>query len=102
MRRDGSSIKEAAIQAAKGRLRPVLMTSIAFIAGMVPLIIASGVGAKGNRSIGTGAAGGLFVGTLLLILFVPMLFIVFQGLHEKIVQKFSLADEETNKSSQKN
>ncbi|KQC33093.1 multidrug transporter AcrB [Nonlabens sp. YIK11] len=93
-RRDGESIKDAAIQAAKERLRPVLMTSIAFIAGMVPLIIASGVGAKGNRSIGTGAAGGLFVGTLLLIIFVPMLFIVFQNLHEKVVGKLFTEEDE--------
>ena len=84
-RQSGASIFDAAVNAAKTRLRPVIMTSAAFIMGMIPLILASGVGAKGNRSIGTGAAGGLLIGTVLIIFFVPVLFMVFQGLHEKIV-----------------
>jgi len=84
-RKRGASIFESAVVAAKTRLRPVIMTSAAFIMGMIPLIMASGVGEKGNRSIGTGAAGGLLMGTVLLIFFVPILFMVFQGLHEKLV-----------------
>ncbi|MBQ0733441.1 efflux RND transporter permease subunit [Aquimarina celericrescens] len=101
-RRSGKSIIEAGLEAAKTRLRPVIMTSAAFIAGMVPLIIASGVGAKGNQSIGTGAAGGLFVGTLLLIFFVPVLFMVFQSLHEKIVGAPKTSNENTEGGKDEN
>jgi HAE1 family hydrophobic/amphiphilic exporter-1 len=63
------------------------MTSFAFIFGMLPLVLASGVGAQGNRSIGTGAAGGLFVGTVIGILVIPTLFVAFQWLHEKLAKK---------------
>ncbi len=83
-RKAGKSIVEAAIEGAKVRLRPILMTSLAFIAGLMPLVLASGVGAIGNRSIGTGAAGGLLVGTLVGVFVIPILFIVFQSLQERL------------------
>ena len=74
---------EAAIHGAKARLRPILMTSFAFILGLMPLVLANGVGAEGNRSIGTGAAGGMLIGTLLGVFVIPILFIFFQWLQEK-------------------
>ncbi|MDR9374477.1 MAG: efflux RND transporter permease subunit [Schleiferiaceae bacterium] len=83
-RRDGASLRDAAIEGARVRLRPILMTSFAFIIGLLPLVLANGVGAAGNRSIGTGAAGGLLIGTLLGLLITPVLYIVFQYLHEKV------------------
>ena len=101
-RQSGASIFDAALTAAKTRLRPVIMTSAAFIMGMIPLILASGVGAKGNRSIGTGAAGGLLLGTVLLIFFVPVLFMVFQHLHEKIVGTSHQTKDESETSHKNN
>ncbi|MUP45023.1 efflux RND transporter permease subunit [Gramella sp. BOM4] len=86
-RHEGLSISEAAIDGAKVRLRPILMTSFAFILGLLPLVLASGVGAEGNRSIGTGAAGGLLIGTVFGIFVIPVLFIIFQWLQEKIGKK---------------
>ncbi|CAM4202867.1 efflux RND transporter permease subunit [Gillisia limnaea] len=86
-RKTGMGITEAAVDAAKVRLRPILMTSFAFILGLMPLVLASGVGAIGNRSIGTGAVGGLLVGTILGVFITPVLFIIFQTLQEKISGK---------------
>ncbi|MGM0635710.1 MAG: efflux RND transporter permease subunit [Bacteroidota bacterium] len=86
-RRQGYSIAKSAIDAGKIRLRPILMTSLAFVLGLLPLVLAQGVGAKGNQSIGTGAAGGLLIGTLVGVLIVPTLFAVFQALQEKITGK---------------
>ncbi len=83
-RKQGESILDAAIDGAEARLRPILMTSFAFILGLMPLVLAGGVGAAGNRSIGTGAVGGLFVGTVLGVFVIPILFILFQWLQEKI------------------
>lgn len=83
-RHHGESISLAAINAAKARLRPILMTSLAFIFGMLPLVFASGIGSVGNQSIATGAAAGLFIGTILGLLAVPVLFVIFQTLQEKI------------------
>ncbi|MGB7395603.1 MAG: efflux RND transporter permease subunit, partial [Pricia sp.] len=83
-RRQGETILNAAIDGAETRLRPILMTSFAFILGLMPLVLASGVGAAGNRSIGTGAVGGLFVGTVFGVFVIPILFIFFQWLQEKI------------------
>ena len=83
-RKQGMSITEAALQAARVRLRPILMTSFAFILGLMPLVLARGVGAVGNNSIGTGAAGGLFFGTVLGVFIIPVLFVIFQWLQEKI------------------
>jgi HAE1 family hydrophobic/amphiphilic exporter-1 len=86
-RRQGLSIVQAALEGADARLRPILMTSFAFIFGLVPLMLASGAGATGNRSIGTGAVGGMLIGTLLGVFVIPILFIVFQSLQERISRK---------------
>ena len=83
-RHHGLSLVEAAIDGAKVRLRPILMTSFAFILGLTPLVIARGVGAAGNNSIGTGAVGGLLVGTVIGVFVIPVLFVVFQWLQEKV------------------
>lgn len=78
----GSSILDAALSGAVSRLRPILMTSFAFIAGLIPLCIASGAGAMGNRSIGTAAAGGMLIGTLFGAIVVPGLYVIFASLSE--------------------
>lgn len=82
-REKGMSIVEAATEAATARLRPILMTSLAFIFGLMPLVFASGVGAEGNRSIGTGAVGGMLTGTLFGVFVIPVLYIIFQSLQER-------------------
>ena len=82
-RRAGMSIAQAAISAAKVRLRPILMTSLTMIFGMLPLMFASGVGANGNISIGVGTVGGMLIGTIALLFIVPPLFMVFQYLQER-------------------
>lgn len=86
-RRNGENLVEAAIHGAKARLRPILMTSFAFILGLMPLVLATGVGSEGNRSIGTGAAGGMLIGTILGVFIIPILFILFQWLQEKVSKK---------------
>ena len=86
-REEGLSIYQAAIEGAQERLRPILMTAFSFILGLFPLVFASGIGAIGNRSIGTGAAGGLLVGTVVGVFFIPVLYAIFQWLHEKITSK---------------
>lgn len=86
-RRKGMSIVNAAIEGATARLRPILMTSFAFILGLLPLMLSTGVGAAGNKSIGTGAVGGMLIGTIFGIFVIPTLFIVFQTLQEKISSK---------------
>jgi HAE1 family hydrophobic/amphiphilic exporter-1 len=86
-RRKGMSIVNAAIEGATARLRPILMTSFAFILGLLPLMLSTGVGAAGNKSIGTGAVGGMLIGTIFGIFVIPALFIVFQTLQEKITSK---------------
>lgn len=86
-RKAGVPLVEAAFDAAKVRLRPILMTSFAFIIGLLPLVFAGGTGAGGNRSIGTGAVGGLLIGTVLGIFVIPILFILFQWLQEKMTGK---------------
>ncbi len=88
-RQEGMPITKAAIEGAGVRLRPILMTSFAFILGLLPLVLANGVGAEGNRSIGTGAAGGLLIGTIFGIFVIPVLFIIFQWLQEKIGKKIN-------------
>lgn len=75
--KEGFAVIESAIEGARLRFRPILMTSFAFIAGLMPLCIASGAGAVGNRSIGTAAAGGMFIGTLFGLIIIPGLYIVF-------------------------
>lgn len=83
-RENGMSIWDAAIEGATERLRPILMTSLAFICGLLPLMLATGVGAMGNRSIGTGAIGGMLLGAAIGILVIPSLYVVFQSLQEKL------------------
>ena len=84
-RAEGLSITAAAMAAAKARLRPILMTSLTMIFGMLPLMFASGVGANGNISIGVGTVGGMLIGTIALLVIVPVLFIVFQYIEEKVM-----------------
>lgn len=86
-RKAGMSIVEAALEGARVRLRPILMTSFAFIIGLLPLVFAGGIGAVGNNSIGTGAVGGLLVGTVLGVFVIPILYILFQWLQEKVSRK---------------
>lgn len=74
---EGASVMRAAVEGATARLRPILMTSFAFIAGLIPLVVASGAGALGNRSIGTAALGGMFIGTVFGVILVPGLFVIF-------------------------
>lgn len=81
--KEGNAIIPAAIEGAKQRLRPILMTSFAFIAGLIPLCIASGAGAIGNRSIGTAAAGGMFIGTVFGLIVIPGLYIFFATLENR-------------------
>jgi len=95
-RQQGQSIVEAAINGAVARLRPILMTSFAFICGLLPLMFASGAGAIGNQSIGISAVGGMFVGTVIGILVIPTLYILFQSLQER----FSGKDPRSNNPQQ--
>ena len=83
-RHKGMSIMQSAIEGASARLRPILMTSFAFIVGLIPLVIGGGVGANGNRSIGVGAVGGMLIGTMIGILVIPTMYVIFQTLQEKI------------------
>ncbi len=83
-RREGMSLAEAALSSAKVRLRPILMTSLTMIIGMLPLMFASGVGANGSRTIGVCVVGGMLFGTLGLLLAVPTLFTIFQKIQEKV------------------
>ena len=76
-RRAGATVVVAAIEGARARLRPILMTSFAFISGLIPLVIASGAGALGNRSIGTAAAGGMLFGTVFGLVLIPGLYVLF-------------------------
>ena len=84
-RRQGMTISQAAVSAAGVRLRPILMTALTMIIGLLPLVFASGAGANGNISLGVGTVGGMIVGTLALLFVVPTLFIVFQTLQEKLM-----------------
>ena len=93
-RKAGMSIKQAAIGAAKVRLRPILMTALTMVFGMIPMMFASGVGANGNSALGTGAVGGMLMGTLILLFLVPSLFVTFQTLEEKFKPvKFEKTDD---------
>ncbi|MDE7355209.1 MAG: efflux RND transporter permease subunit [Rikenellaceae bacterium] len=84
-RRDhGMTIVQSAIQGAMARLRPILMTSFAFIFGMVPLMIASGAGSAGNRSIGTAAAGGMLIGTVFGVFVIPTMYVIFERVDERM------------------
>ena len=83
-RKMGMSISWAAVLGAGARLRPILMTSMAMIIGLLPLMFSFGVGANANRSLGTAAIGGMFIGMILQIFIVPALFVIFQYLQEKV------------------
>jgi len=83
-RRKGMGIVEAAFAAAEARLRPILMTVLTMIFGMIPLVFATGAGANGNRTIGIGVIGGMSLGTLAILFTVPLFFIIFEYLQEKI------------------
>ena len=82
-RRTGMSIVGAAVAGAAARLRPILMTSLAMIIGLLPLMFAHGVGANGNQALGTGSIGGMLIGMILQVLLVPCLFVIFQSIQEK-------------------
>ena len=82
-RRQGMGIIEAALDAAAVRLRPILMTSLTMVFGLLPLALATGVGANGNHSLGVGTIGGMVVGTIALIFIVPVLFVIFQTIEER-------------------
>ena len=86
-RRQGMGIVEAALDAASVRLRPILMTSMTMVFGLLPLALATGVGANGNRSLGVGAIGGMLIGTIALLFIVPVLFIIFQTIEERVMPK---------------
>ena len=86
-RAEGMSLAKAAYSAAKVRLRPILMTVLSMVFGLVPLMLAHGVGANGSRSLATGVIGGMIVGTLALLFLVPSLFIVFQHIQERVMRK---------------
>ncbi len=85
--KQGMSALDAAIEGAIARLRPILMTSFAFIAGLIPLMLASGAGAIGNKTIGTAAAGGMLFGTLFGVLIIPGLYVIFSNVHPKNQKK---------------
>ena len=83
-RMTGMSIFNAAVAGAAARLRPILMTSLAMVIGLLPMMLSTGVGANGNRALGTGSVGGMLIGMILQIFVVPALFCVFQAIQEKI------------------
>jgi HAE1 family hydrophobic/amphiphilic exporter-1 len=83
-RKSGMGLVESALEASKLRLRPILMTSLAFIVGLLPLLSAKGASALGNRSIGTGAVGGMLTGVILGVFIIPVLFVIFQYLQEQV------------------
>ncbi|MBQ2838945.1 MAG: efflux RND transporter permease subunit [Muribaculaceae bacterium] len=82
-RRTGMSIVNAAVAGAAARLRPILMTSLALIIGLLPMMLATGVGANGNNALGAGSIGGMLIGMILQVLIVPALFVIFQSIQEK-------------------
>ena len=86
-RRQGMSIVAAALDAAAVRLRPILMTSLTMVFGLLPLALATGVGANGNRSLGVGVIGGMLIGTVALLFIVPALFVIFQTIEERVFYK---------------
>lgn len=97
-RKTGMTIVNAAIQGAVARLRPILMTSLAMIIGLLPLMFASGAGANGYNALGTGSIGGMLIGMILQVLVVPALFVIFQKIHEKI-SPYQWTDKDNSKIS---
>ncbi len=97
-RQAGLSLVKAALEASRLRLRPIIMTSLAFIVGLIPMVFASGPSAQGNHSISIGAVGGMLSGVILGLLIIPVLFVLFQHLQEKITgQPVSILPEPTKK-----
>jgi HAE1 family hydrophobic/amphiphilic exporter-1 len=101
-RRQGMPLIQSALEGAEARLRPILMTSFAFILGLVPLMLSTGAGATGNRSIGTGAVGGMLIGTVLGVFIIPVLYVIFQALQEKITKSPEVEPETTGAPAQNN
>lgn len=97
-RRHGMSIMQAAVSSAKVRLRPILMTSLTMIFGMLPMMFSTGVGANGNISIGVGTVGGMLIGTIALLFIVPPMFVIFQYLQEKFMPERKLPALEQDKN----
>jgi HAE1 family hydrophobic/amphiphilic exporter-1 len=93
-REKGMTVTDSAVEGAKVRLRPILMTSMAFIIGIMPLMLSTGAGAHGNKSIGFSAVGGMLFGTAFGILVIPVLFIIFQNIQERFSGKRKDIDEE--------
>lgn len=91
-RKKGMPIPQAALEAAAVRLRPILMTAFTMIIGLLPLVFATGAGANGNISLGVGTVGGMLIGTVALLFVVPVLFIVFQTIEEKVMPKRNIAE----------
>src|SRR5262249_18515031 len=96
-RREGAEIKDAAVEGAKLRFRPIQMTSFAFVAGLLPLVVATGAGAIGNRTIGTTGAGGMIMGTLVGVMIIPGLYYIFALISDK---KSLIRDESTEPLSE--
>ena len=86
-RRHGMTIAQAALSAASARLRPILMTALTMIIGLLPLVVATGAGANGEISLGVGTVGGMLIGTIALLFVVPVLFIVFQTIEERVMPR---------------
>ena len=101
-RKQGMPILEAAMGACEDRLRPILMTVVTMIAGMIPLIIEGGAGANGNRALAIGVTGGMAVGTLALLFVVPAFYIIFQKLHERFQGEPEAVEEENSKPQANN
>ena len=95
-RRQGMGIIAAALDAAAVRLRPILMTSLTMVFGLLPLALATGVGANGNRSLGVGAIGGMFIGTIALLFIVPCLFVIFKSIEEKLFRRRNIEHKSHN------
>jgi HAE1 family hydrophobic/amphiphilic exporter-1 len=87
LRLAGRSIREAAVEAARLRFRPIIMTSFAFILGVLPLVLATGAGAASRRALGTAVFGGMITATFLAVFFVPAFFVVMQWLSEKVSRR---------------
>ena len=89
LRRSGESISDATVKAARMRFRPILMTSIAFILGVLPLVFATGADAASRRSLGAAVCGGMITSTVLAVFFTPVFFSIFQSLSERLTRKSS-------------
>ena len=98
-RQMGMAISWSAVLGAGARLRPILMTSLAMVIGLLPMMFASGVGKNGNQTLGAAAVGGMFIGTLLQLFVVPVLFVIFQSIQEK-VRPLKFEDDHANVDSE--